>query len=213
MTSAIAARNSVLSEEAFKGLGVFEEGSSLEDDGDTEYDDESEFEASIDDGNDDDDDELSVRRLGLPQRLVETLVKRGITKLFPIQRAVLVPALEGRDIIGRAKTGTGKTLAFAIPIIKKLTEEDEQNRNRIVGRMPRVLVLAPTRELAKQVENEIKESAPYLQTVCVYGGVSYTLQKNQLSRGVDIVVGTPGRLIDLVNSNILKLGEVQFFGS
>lgn len=85
MTSAIAARNSVLSEEAFKGLGVFEEGSSLEDDGDTEYDDESEFEASIDDGNDDDDDELSVRRLGLPQRLVETLVKRGITKLFPIQ--------------------------------------------------------------------------------------------------------------------------------
>lgn len=177
MTSAIAARNSVLSEEAFKGLGVFEEGSSLEDDGDTEYDDESEFEASIDDGNDDDDDELSVRRLGLPQRLVETLVKRGITKLFPIQRAVLVPALEGRDIIGRAKTGTGKTLAFAIPIIKKLTEEDEQNRNRIVGRMPRVLVLAPTRELAKQVENEIKESAPYLQTVCVYGGVSYTLQK------------------------------------
>ncbi|KAL7584428.1 hypothetical protein Lser_V15G44808 [Lactuca serriola] len=210
VASAIAARNSVLSEEAFKGLGVFEEGSSLEDDGDTEYDDESEFEASIDDGNDDDDDELSVRRLGLPQRLVETLVKRGITKLFPIQRAVLVPALEGRDIIGRAKTGTGKTLAFAIPIIKKLTEEDEQNRNRIVGRMPRVLVLAPTRELAKQVENEIKESAPYLQTVCVYGGVSYTLQKNQLSRGVDIVVGTPGRLIDLVNSNILKLGEVQF---
>ncbi|KAL4556376.1 hypothetical protein LXL04_039027 [Taraxacum kok-saghyz] len=207
LASAIAARNSVLTEEAFKGLGVF-------DDDDAEYDDESEFEASVDGGNDgataDDDDELSVSRLGLPQRLVETLVKRGISKLFPIQRAVLVPALEGRDIIGRAKTGTGKTLAFAIPIIKRLTEEDEENRNRVAGRLPRVLVLAPTRELAKQVETEIQESAPYLRTVCVYGGVSYTLQKNQLSRGVDIVVGTPGRLIDLVNSNILKLGEVQF---
>ncbi|XP_035830161.1 DEAD-box ATP-dependent RNA helicase 3, chloroplastic-like [Helianthus annuus] len=122
----------------------------------------------------------------------------------------MVPALEGRGIIGRAKTRTGKTLAFAIPIIKQLTEEDEDNRNSIAGRLPGVLVLAPTRELAKQVETEIKESAPYLRTVCVYIGVSDTLQKNQLSRGVNIVVGAPGRLIDLVNSNVLKLGEVQF---
>ncbi|KAM0065857.1 putative RNA helicase [Helianthus debilis subsp. tardiflorus] len=122
----------------------------------------------------------------------------------------MVPALEGRDIIGRAKTRTGKTLAFAIPIIKQLTEEDEDNRNSIAGRLPRVLVLAPTRELAKQVETEIKESAPYLRTVCVYGGVFDTLQKIQLSRGVNIVVGAPGKLIDLVNSNVLKLGEVQF---
>nr|XP_043619267.1 DEAD-box ATP-dependent RNA helicase 3, chloroplastic-like [Erigeron canadensis] len=211
VSSAVAARNSVLSEEAFKGLGVFEQ-EEEDDDNEAEYDNDddevSEFEARIDESISD--DELAVSKLGLPQRLVETLELRSITKLFPIQRAVLIPALEGRDIIGRAKTGTGKTLAFAIPIIKKLTEEDEENRNRLAGRLPRVLVLAPTRELAKQVENEIKESAPYLRTVCVYGGVSYTLQKNQLTRGVDIVVGTPGRLIDLVNSNILKLGEVQF---
>ncbi|KAD5317864.1 hypothetical protein E3N88_17810 [Mikania micrantha] len=200
VASAVSARNSVLTEPAFEGLALFDKASSLDlEDG------ESQFEASIDD-----DDELAVSRLGLPQRLVETLEKRGITKLFPIQRAVLVPALEGRDIIGRAKTGTGKTLAFAIPIIKRVTEEDEENRNRLAGRLPRVLVLAPTRELAKQVETEIKESAPYLRTVCVYGGVSYTLQKNQLTRGVDVVVGTPGRLIDLVNNNILKLGVVQF---
>ncbi|KAK9070742.1 hypothetical protein SSX86_011144 [Deinandra increscens subsp. villosa] len=206
VASAVSARNSVLSQEAFEGLSLFDKGSSLEDD--SYEDNELEFEGSIDGGGDD--DELAVSRLGLPQRLVETLEKKGITKLFPIQRAVLVPALEGRDIIGRAKTGTGKTLAFAIPIIKRVTEEDEENRSRLAGRLPRVLVLAPTRELAKQVETEIKESAPYLRTVCVYGGVSYTLQKNQLTRGVDIVVGTPGRLIDLVNSNILKLGEVQF---
>ncbi|KAI3815484.1 hypothetical protein L1987_15153 [Smallanthus sonchifolius] len=67
-----------------------------------------------------------------------------------------------------------------------------------------------TRELARQVETEIKESAPYLSNVCVYGGVSYTSQQNALSRGVDVVVGTPGRLIDLIGSNSIKLGEVRF---
>ncbi|KRY02421.1 DEAD-box ATP-dependent RNA helicase 3, chloroplastic, partial [Trichinella patagoniensis] len=97
----------------------------------------------------------------------------------------LLPALEGRDIIARAKTGTGKTLAFGIPVIKKLTEDDKGIRRR-AGRHPRVLVLAPTRELAKQVEKEIKESAPYLNTVCVYGGVSYNVQQNALTRGVDV---------------------------
>lgn len=78
------------------------------------------------------------------------------------------------------------------------------------GRLPRVLVLAPTRELAKQVEKEIDESAPYLSTVCVYGGVSYNVQKSALSRGVDVVVGTPGRIIDLINDNSLRLGEVEY---
>jgi len=78
------------------------------------------------------------------------------------------------------------------------------------GRLPKVLVLAPTRELAKQVEKEIKESAPYLNTVCVYGGVSYDIQRNALSRGVDVVVGTPGRLIDLINGRTLKLSEIQY---
>ena len=72
------------------------------------------------------------------------------------------------------------------------------------------MVLAPTRELAKQVEKEIKESAPNLSTVCVYGGVSYITQQNALSGGVDVVVGTPGRIIDLINGNSLKLGEVEY---
>lgn len=81
---------------------------------------------------------------------------------------------------------------------------------RSAGRLPRVLVLAPTRELAKQVEKEIKESAPYLSTVCVYGGVSYVTQQSALTRGVDVVVGTPGRIIDLINGNSLKLSEVQY---
>lgn len=72
------------------------------------------------------------------------------------------------------------------------------------------MVLAPTRELANQVEKEMRESAPYLKTVCIYGGVSYATQQNALSRGVDVVVGTPGRLIDLINNNSLKLGEVEY---
>lgn len=78
------------------------------------------------------------------------------------------------------------------------------------AQLPKVLVLAPTRELAKQVEKELKESAPYLNTVCVYGGVSYNIQQNALARGVDVVVGTPGRIIDLIKSNTLKLGEIEF---
>ncbi|KAJ1393319.1 RNA helicase, DEAD-box type, Q motif [Sesbania bispinosa] len=197
--SAIATPNSssssLLSEEAFKGIGR-----------DFTQNDDSETEepspANV--------DELDVSKLGLPSRLVDSLQNRGITHLFPIQRAVLVPALEGRDIIARAKTGTGKTLAFGIPIIKGLTEDEHAGSHRRSGRLPRVLVLAPTRELAKQVEKEIKESAPYLNTVCVYGGVSYVTQQSALTRGVDVVVGTPGRIIDLINGNSLKLSEVQY---
>ncbi|XP_030529572.2 DEAD-box ATP-dependent RNA helicase 3, chloroplastic [Rhodamnia argentea] len=205
VTSAIATPNSVLSEEAFKKLG-------------TRGFSESEIDVSEDEGGfvneggeaeSASEDELALSKLGLPQRLVESLEKRGITHLFPIQRAVFIPALEGRDLIARAKTGTGKTLAFGIPILKRLTDGDEHRSSRR-GRLPRVLVLAPTRELAKQVEKEMKESAPYLNTVCVYGGVSYITQQSALSRGVDVVVGTPGRIIDLINGNSLKLGEVEY---
>lgn len=205
---AIATPNSVLSEEAFKRLGGVSKGSLDVKDDNFKYDlekDESGSEGSTDE------DGLAIANLGLPQPLVDSLQKRGITHLFPIQRAVLVPALEGRDLIARAKTGTGKTLAFGIPIIKRVTVDDEgRTISRRSGRLPRVLVLAPTRELAKQVEKEIKESAPYLNTVCVYGGVSYNIQQNALTRGVDVVVGTPGRIIDLINNNSLKLGEVQY---
>ncbi|GAU11385.1 hypothetical protein TSUD_343760 [Trifolium subterraneum] len=188
--SAVATPNSssssLLSDEAFQGLGPGF-------DGDEEDDDFPSRTASISS------DELDISKLDLPSQLVDSLRKRGITELFPIQRAVLVPALQGRDIIARAKTGTGKTLAFGIPIINGLDD----------GEGP-ALVLAPTRELAKQVEKEIQESAPYLKTVCVYGGVSYISQQSALSRGVDVVVGTPGRLIDLINGSTLRLNEVEY---
>ncbi|XP_042518418.1 DEAD-box ATP-dependent RNA helicase 3, chloroplastic-like [Macadamia integrifolia] len=206
---AIATPNSVLSGQDFKGFGSFSQSQKTLEVKDEK--DDYQPETRLVGGEQGGEDEHSVADLGLPTQLVESLEKRGITHLFPIQRAVLLPALEGRDIIARAKTGTGKTLAFGIPIIKCLTVDEEVlNLSRRFGCLPRVLVLAPTRELAKQVEKEIKESAPYLSTVCVYGGVSYNTQQNALSRGVDVVVGTPGRIIDLISNNSLKLAEVQY---
>ncbi|CAL4936848.1 unnamed protein product [Urochloa decumbens] len=204
--AAVASPNSVLSEHAFKRLQL---GSDDEDDEEGAYGSDGDEGLEAGEGFQGDEEELAIARLGLPDELVATLEKRGITHLFPIQRAVLIPALEGRDLIARAKTGTGKTLAFGIPMIKQLMEEDGVRITRR-GRIPRVLVLAPTRELAKQVEKEIKESAPKLSTVCVYGGVSYNVQQNALSRGVDVVVGTPGRIIDLINGGSLQLGEVKY---
>ena len=95
----------------------------------------------------------------------ENLRARGVERLFDIQLAVLEPALDGQDIIGRARTGTGKTLAFAIPIIEKLLEDPAAGRKGGGGRVPKALVLAPTRELAKQVMSEIEATAPQFSAV------------------------------------------------
>ncbi|KAI5433270.1 DEAD-box ATP-dependent RNA helicase 53, mitochondrial [Lathyrus oleraceus] len=153
------------------------------------------------------DDGLEIAKLGISQDIVSALEKKGITKLFPIQRAVLEPAMQGRDMIGRARTGTGKTLAFGIPIIDKIIQFNAKHGR---GRDPLALVLAPTRELAKQVEKEFYEAAPTLDTICVYGGTPISQQMRQLDYGVDIAVGTPGRIIDLLNRGALNLKEVQF---
>ncbi|KAL4355477.1 hypothetical protein GQ457_06G042590 [Hibiscus cannabinus] len=153
------------------------------------------------------DDGLEISNLGIAPEIVSALKHRGITKLFPIQRAVLEPAMQGRDIFGRAKTGTGKTLAFGIPIMDKIIRYTAQHGR---CRNPLCLVLAPTRELAKQVEKEFHESAPNLDTICVYGGTPISNQMEQLNYGVDIAVGTPGRIIDLLKRGALNLTEVQF---
>ena len=134
---------------------------------------------------------------------VAALRKRGVETLFPIQQAVLEPALSGQDVVGRARTGTGKTLAFSLPIVERLLTDGSRSRN------PKRIVLAPTRELAKQVENEIFITAPTLATVCVRGTPIGT-QEAKLRRGVDIIVGTPGRVQDLINRGSLNLGEIEF---
>ncbi|MCO5560029.1 hypothetical protein L7F22_013635 [Adiantum nelumboides] len=153
---------------------------------------------------------VEIAKLPISPALVNGLAKRGITSLFPIQRAVLEPTLKGHDIIARAKTGTGKTLAFGIPILDRVIKENEK-RTRGYGRAPLAVILAPTRELAKQVETELKESAPSVEVVCVYGGVSLDGQVRQIQRGVDVAVGTPGRVIDLLDRGALNLREVQYF--
>uniref|UniRef100_A0A804UFS6 Helicase ATP-binding domain-containing protein n=1 Tax=Zea mays TaxID=4577 RepID=A0A804UFS6_MAIZE len=118
-------------------------------------------------------------------------------------RAVLEPAMQGKDMIGRARIGTGKTLAFGIPIMDKILSYNEKNGN------PLAIILAPTRELARQVEKEFRESAP-LDTLSVYGGVPINQQMRALKYGVDIVVGTPGRVIDLLRRGVLNLSQIQF---
>ncbi|XP_057956639.1 DEAD-box ATP-dependent RNA helicase 53, mitochondrial-like [Malania oleifera] len=150
---------------------------------------------------------LEISQLGISQDIVSALAKKGITKLFPIQKAVLEPAMQGRDMIGRARTGTGKTLAFGIPIMDKIIQ---YNAKHGLGRYPLALIMAPTRELARQVEKEFYESAPNLSTICIYGGTPISRQMSQLDYGVDVVVGTPGRIIDLVKRGALNLSEVQF---
>ncbi|XVF14471.1 hypothetical protein REPUB_Repub09cG0063100 [Reevesia pubescens] len=152
-------------------------------------------------------DGLAISNLGIAPEIVSALKNKGITKLFPIQRAVLEPAMQGRDMIGRAKTGTGKTLAFGIPIMDKIIRFNAQHGR---GRNPLCLVLAPTRELARQVEKEFHDSAPNLDTICVYGGTPISRQMRQLDYGVDIAVGTPGRIIDLLKRGALNLSEVKF---
>jgi len=150
-------------------------------------------------------DAMEVGNFGMSDVTVAALRKRGVDKLFPIQQAVLKPALEGLDVVGRARTGTGKTLAFALPVIERLLTQGERR-----GRNPKCIVLAPTRELAKQVENEIFITAPTLATTCVYGGTPIGTQESKLRRGVDIVVGTPGRVQDLMNRGSLNLSDIEF---
>jgi ATP-dependent RNA helicase DeaD len=139
----------------------------------------------------------------LKDEIKEALYRRGITAPTPIQAAALPLALEGRDLIGQARTGTGKTLAFALPIAQRL----EASRQR--GRKPRALVLTPTRELALQVASEMAAVAPHLKVVPVYGGTGYGKQKEELQRGADVVVATPGRALDYLRQGVLDLSEVE----
>eukprot|EP00877_Chromochloris_zofingiensis_P009452 jgi/Chrzof1/4760/Cz14g25080.t1 len=179
---------------------------SLLDDEDGEY-----YEDEVEDV----DESLLVDNLGLCAETAAALKKRGIQSLFPIQRMVFQPAAEGRDLIGRAKTGSGKTLAFALPVIENLLAEDKisaggkRHLSRF-GRPPRCLILAPTRELANQVAKEFETACPNLVVKSVYGGVSIGVQISALERGVDVVVGTPGRVIDLIERRKLNLSAVRF---
>ena len=142
--------------------------------------------------------------LGVPDDVVAALEARGIVEPFPIQEATIAAALAGRDVCGKAPTGSGKTLAFGLPMIERVT------RGRVAR--PKALVLAPTRELAQQIHDEL---LPLLKirgrsAATFYGGVSFTPQLKVLRRGLDIAIGCPGRIADLVNRGCLQLDEVEF---
>jgi superfamily II DNA/RNA helicase len=141
--------------------------------------------------------------LGLPPSLVAALTAGGITAPFPIQSATIPDALQGRDVLGRGQTGSGKTLAFGLPMLARLAGGTSVQ--------PRGLVLVPTRELAMQVTDVLIPLGRTLglSVVLVAGGMSYTPQLRAFQRGVDIVVATPGRLIDLMDQNAVDLTRVE----
>jgi len=144
----------------------------------------------------------SFSDLGVPTHLVARLAQQGIVSPFPIQAATIPDALAGRDVCGRAPTGSGKTIAFGIAVVTAATGSDP--------RRPRALVLVPTRELASQVQGEIALLAGHgNRTIAVYGGTAYGASRRALDRGVDIVVACPGRLEDLVKQGALKLSDVK----
>ncbi|MGZ4615521.1 MAG: DEAD/DEAH box helicase [Actinomycetes bacterium] len=149
--------------------------------------------------------ETSFAKLGLPQQLITALERRDIRTAMPIQAATLPAALEGRDVIGRAQTGSGKTLGFGLPMLARLAA----GTSRPIA--PRALVLVPTRELAVQVRDAIEPLGHTMgvKTVAVFGGAPLGRQIQTLARGVDVVVATPGRLLDLIERRACSLGEVQ----
>lgn len=149
--------------------------------------------------------------LGLIPTLVERLGELEYTTPTPIQSHTIPHLLEGRDLIGGANTGSGKTAAFALPILQNIYQQQNTRSRR--GNYVSHLILVPTRELASQVAYNIKSYSYHLRneikTVAVFGGVSVNPQMQQLRGGSDIVVATPGRLLDLVSSNAIKLDQVK----
>jgi superfamily II DNA/RNA helicase len=150
--------------------------------------------------------------LGVLAPIVEALEQVGIVSPFPIQSMAIPIALTGTDMIGQARTGTGKTLAFGITMLQRVVVPGERDYAQLAKPgAPQGLVVAPTRELASQVSADITTAAArrHARVLTIYGGVGYDTQLNALSRGVDIVVGTPGRLLDLADRGALDLSHVK----
>lgn len=155
---------------------------------------------------------LTFAQLPLRPQTIEALHAHGFIAPFAIQEMVLPIALGDGDVIGQAKTGTGKTLAFGIPIIERVIAPDDVEWAEFTHKgMPQVLIVVPTRELCTQVARDIEELASNrgIRTLAVYGGRAFEPQIEALNTGVEIVIGTPGRLLDLSRQGQLKLKEVS----
>ncbi len=147
---------------------------------------------------------MTFQQLGIDQDICDALNSRGITQPFPIQQEAIPVALSGTDVIGQAKTGTGKTLGFGLPMLQALGVEPEPG--------VQALVVVPTRELAVQVASDIELAAANRKTqvVAIYGGKAYEGQIAAIKAGAQVVVGTPGRLIDLSKQKMLDLSKIKF---
>ncbi|HEX9467237.1 MAG TPA: DEAD/DEAH box helicase, partial [Acidimicrobiia bacterium] len=145
----------------------------------------------------------SFKELGLDAELVAALARAGIDEPFPIQELTIGDALAGRDVLGKAKTGSGKTLAFGLPMLERVGTAEPRH--------PRGLVLVPTRELCTQVMTALRPLGEVMnrRVRAVYGGVSMDPQVLALRKGVDVVIGTPGRLIDLIERGELSVAHVE----
>jgi len=152
---------------------------------------------------------MSFKNLNIIDPLSRAVAIEGYTTPTPIQMKAIPYLLEGRDLIGIAQTGTGKTAAFVLPILQRMAGELKV----LLPGAPRVLVLAPTRELAAQIDQSFATYGRFLsfKHAAIFGGVSQVPQARILSRGVDILVATPGRLLDLMNQGLIKLKSVEYF--
>lgn len=151
---------------------------------------------------------MNFEQLNLSKPLLRAVAQAGYTEPSPIQEQAIPPVLEGRDLLGCAQTGTGKTAAFSLPILQQLSSRNAEKKGVV-----RSLILTPTRELALQIQENIMRYAKYtsLRSVAIFGGVSQRAQVNALRKGADILVATPGRLMDLINQGFIKLDNVEIF--
>ena len=149
---------------------------------------------------------MSFDSLGLAPALLRALADYGYTKPTPIQAAAIPAALEGHDLLAAAQTGTGKTAAFVLPLLQRLSTSGQT-----MTRRPRALILTPTRELAAQVHENLRDYGKHIQVsaTTIFGGVSMGPQINALRRGVDVVIATPGRLMDHMQQRTLDLSGVE----
>jgi ATP-dependent RNA helicase RhlE len=152
---------------------------------------------------------MTFQALNLSPSLLSTLVKEGYEQPSPIQAQAIPVLLEGRDVLASAQTGTGKTAAFALPIIQQLSSRMTPSHPRRI----QALILAPTRELAEQIKESFNTygGTTSLKTAVIYGGVSQKHQEVALKRGVDVLIATPGRLMDLMSQHLVDLKHVQYF--
>lgn len=150
---------------------------------------------------------MAFKDLALIEPILKALNVEGYTEPTPIQKQAIPIVLQGRDLLGCAQTGTGKTAAFAIPILQLLTEQ----KNKTAG--IKTLILTPTRELAIQINESFAAYGKFLnlKNAVVFGGVSQHSQVQEIKRGVDILIATPGRLLDLMNQNIVSLRSLEIF--